>query len=532
MEFSGNPVKGDNAHGHLKIMDMDSSGVWELLQNIQHELRLGSLETQDEAITELQNYLEEFSSIIFPSFIYPLLESVFSYHSTNILPSLLLSDEDRQVVQEGFERTLCRLKAQEEISKDLEAKLKRMFNQAKAKELRSVKEVVIALSEKVGAQGLAPLLEMDVPVEIQQDRELGRQYRALKKSLFTSKRVLPFFKTLISRMLPEQLKVEFEQIQDLFWNELNDLLQMKVVLIRTQTKEPLITRLDIETSVESVGCSNDRIEFENEVDDRMYQSCRKAVGLARAFLEQYFPEEIRNKFIQVRCRFLNPIMEYQDTSVSLAVGLKVVGDILDLEINPHLIVSGEVDDSGRIISVRHLPEKVRAADQHPDIYQIYLPEDGSYIGGNRTPIVRVSTFTEVVQQYYGPQLQQRRNVRCEMNRLRREDWSEAFSTGAFYGRKKELAQLKRWLVKDRCRLVMLLGMGGMGKSSLAAKLGEQIKSQFNYCYWRDLKNAPLAEDLLRDCILFLSDQQRTDLPEGVDSRITLFWNIYETIVVC
>ncbi|NIV27928.1 MAG: hypothetical protein GWN58_00015, partial [Anaerolineae bacterium] len=46
-----------------------------------------------------------------------------------------------------------------------------------------------------------------------------------------------------------------------------------------------------------------------------------------------------------------------------------------------------------------------------------------------------------------------------------QDWGEAPDTAAFYGRGTELARLERWLVRDRCRLVAVLGMGGLGKTA-------------------------------------------------------------------
>jgi len=103
----------------------------------------------------------------------------------------------------------------------------------------------------------------------------------------------------------------------------------------------------------------------------------------------------------------------------------------------------------------------------------------------------------------------------------REDWGEAIDVSVFYGRRRELARLERWIVTDRCRLVAVLGIGGIGKSSLMKKLAEQIKNRFDYLFWRDLRNAPPVEDILGDCIKFLSDQQQIDLPERIDSKISL-----------
>ncbi len=109
---------------------------------------------------------------------------------------------------------------------------------------------------------------------------------------------------------------------------------------------------------------------------------------------------------------------------------------------------------------------------------------------------------------------------------RREDWGEAIAVDVFYGRQTEIAELESWIVDDRCRLIAILGMGGIGKSSLTARLVEQTKEQFDYLFWRDLRNAPPIEFILGDCIKFLSDQQQTDLPESIDSRISLLLNYF------
>jgi hypothetical protein len=101
------------------------------------------------------------------------------------------------------------------------------------------------------------------------------------------------------------------------------------------------------------------------------------------------------------------------------------------------------------------------------------------------------------------------------------DWGEAPGTEQFYGRKRELVELKRWLLDDHCRLVAILGMGGIGKTSLAVALVDQVKDHYDYVFWRSLLNAPPLESILQECIQFVSDQQRTALPEELDRQISL-----------
>jgi WD40 repeat protein len=101
-----------------------------------------------------------------------------------------------------------------------------------------------------------------------------------------------------------------------------------------------------------------------------------------------------------------------------------------------------------------------------------------------------------------------------------QDWGEAVDVSAFYGRTEELTTLEHWIVKERCRVVMLLGMGGIGKTALSVRIAEQIQEEFEYIIWRSLRNAPPILDLLADLMQFLSNQQETKLPETVDASIS------------
>jgi DNA-binding HxlR family transcriptional regulator len=101
------------------------------------------------------------------------------------------------------------------------------------------------------------------------------------------------------------------------------------------------------------------------------------------------------------------------------------------------------------------------------------------------------------------------------------DWGEAPDVSEFYGRTEELATLHHWIINERCRLVTLLGMGGMGKTSLSVKLTEQIQDTFEFVIWRSLHNAPPIKDFLAELIRFLSNEQEADLPETIQARVSL-----------
>lgn len=101
-----------------------------------------------------------------------------------------------------------------------------------------------------------------------------------------------------------------------------------------------------------------------------------------------------------------------------------------------------------------------------------------------------------------------------------QDWGEAIDVSIFYNRTVELATLEQWVEQDRCRTVTILGMGGMGKTTLSVKLAEQVQDGFEYLIWRSLRHAPALPELLADVMLVLSNQQEVKLPETVNGQIS------------
>ncbi|MBC6435163.1 AAA family ATPase [Nostoc sp. HG1] len=101
-----------------------------------------------------------------------------------------------------------------------------------------------------------------------------------------------------------------------------------------------------------------------------------------------------------------------------------------------------------------------------------------------------------------------------------QDWGEAPDVSVFYGRTEELTALNQWIVTDGCRLVALLGMGGIGKTSLSVKVAQNIQNDFDFIIWRSLDRTPLIHTFLKDIIRFICGEQEKNLPETPSDAIS------------
>ena len=97
---------------------------------------------------------------------------------------------------------------------------------------------------------------------------------------------------------------------------------------------------------------------------------------------------------------------------------------------------------------------------------------------------------------------------------KRQDWGEALDISVFYGRTEELTQLKTWTMSEGCRLVALSGMVGMGKTTLALKLAEEIQEKFEYVIWRSLNHAPSFPSFISDLEKFFSDEPKRNTTDS------------------
>src|SRR5258708_29455134 len=103
----------------------------------------------------------------------------------------------------------------------------------------------------------------------------------------------------------------------------------------------------------------------------------------------------------------------------------------------------------------------------------------------------------------------------------RVDWGDALDVPSFYGREQELALLSHWVLQERCRVVSLLGLGGIGKSALAVQVMHRLADQFDVVNFRSLRDAPSCEEVLDACLQVLSPERLALLPQSLERRLSL-----------
>ena len=83
----------------------------------------------------------------------------------------------------------------------------------------------------------------------------------------------------------------------------------------------------------------------------------------------------------------------------------------------------------------------------------------------------------------------------------------------FYGRTQELVYLKELIATQQCNCISLVGVAGIGKSFLAAKLITDISTNknfnFEYLIWKSVAHSPIIEDLISELLEIIANGENS-----------------------
>ncbi|VXD20635.1 WD-repeat protein (fragment) [Planktothrix paucivesiculata PCC 9631] len=99
----------------------------------------------------------------------------------------------------------------------------------------------------------------------------------------------------------------------------------------------------------------------------------------------------------------------------------------------------------------------------------------------------------------------------------RHDLSEAPEyDNRLYDRTDELTTLKQWILTENSRIVTVTGLSGMGKTTLARQLVEQIRDNFDCILWRTHRKFPTLNALKANLIEFFSPTHKSENPSIIN----------------
>lgn len=139
------------------------------------------------------------------------------------------------------------------------------------------------------------------------------------------------------------------------------------------------------------------------------------------------------------------------------------------------------------------------------------------IGSFEKEVVAISSFNICGESRYLPDIRNSQSPNQEtfhqqQTPTQNQDLSEMPELGVFYDRTPQLETLRTLILEQHCRLIALTGISGIGKTTLAVQLVQQIKDEFEYVIWCNLETSPPLAEFQDKLIQFLSQPEQLDSP--------------------
>ncbi|WP_293134544.1 NB-ARC domain-containing protein [Microcoleus sp. bin38.metabat.b11b12b14.051] len=101
------------------------------------------------------------------------------------------------------------------------------------------------------------------------------------------------------------------------------------------------------------------------------------------------------------------------------------------------------------------------------------------------------------------------------------DLSEMPELGAFFDRTPELKTLTTSILQQNSSLITITGISGIGKTTLAVQLVQQIKHEFEYVIWCNFDTSPTLPEFEANLIQFFSQSEKPDSPTNNQKALSL-----------
>ena len=167
--------------------------------------------------------------------------------------------------------------------------------------------------------------------------------------------------------------------------------------------------------------------------------------------------------------------------------------------------------------------------QFPQIHKITQNCTNSSTAGMPNIHYRENNTATLARRTISPINREYQNLKHSQSIIQNKiDWGEAPDVSNFCGRKQELTTMKNWITNDRCRVLLLLGMGGMGKTWLSVKIAEQIQDNFDFVIWRSLDRVASMKDMIAELIQLLSKHKKENAQENIEDQLSQLMSYFKS----